>query len=328
MSALAGRREATAEIHHMIHAPTVNEAYKSTEQIPRPLHVQPATRGRNSSSVQSRRSSTTRVGPRLVGFPPEEPAAVSLPASPDIDRAQEQVSQVMEAAQRLKDPKKLLLAMDTILTAPLEQLTMDWFVERSKPMFESKPAPHFQSYQFDRELGGTGKRFKEVDGDDGHKSDALSLGNTLPDYAELRKSFDGSEPFMRGHQISLIREVERDWDTPQWMMNDRLVERFLQLRFPNRNTDEVQERVGRWRAVIWLYYRSGCPAGEREKQSGIDEEMGWPPGTAASIVLQISRTLRGQQANGKQKTGRPRGRPKKQLQLVDSRGVTPESMAA
>jgi hypothetical protein len=195
---------------------------------------------------------------------------------------------------------------------------MDWFVQNSTSLFsDSKSSQHirFQRHAMDKSLGFVG-------GESG--AGATSSGDVKGDgrWRELRRSVDPREPF--SHQIAQIRKVERKWNTPEWMYDDRRILEFLKLRFPNITTDPEQtSRAAKWQAVIWLYFRKGEPAGERDRQTGIDLEKRWKPGTAALIVLKIRRTLRGHhQANGKLRTGRKRGRPKK------IQPITPDLKAA
>jgi len=194
---------------------------------------------------------------------------------------------------------------------------MDWFVQNSTKLFpDSKSSEHirFQRHALDKSLGS-------IDGQSGAGS---TSGGVEGDgrWKQLRRSIDHREPF--SYQIAKIRRIERKWETPAWMFDDRKVVQFLKLRFPNITTDPEQtRRAVMWRAVIWLYFRMGEPAGERDRRTGIDLEKNWKPGTAASIVLKIRRTLQGRNhANGKLRTGRKRGRPKKIQQ------VTPELKAA
>jgi hypothetical protein len=201
---------------------------------------------------------------------------------------------------------------------PNEGERMDWFVQNSKSLFpDSRFSEHirFQRHALDNALGS-------IDGQSG--AGATSSGDVKGDgrWKKLRRLVDSREPF--GHQVVKIRKIERKWETPDWMFDDRKVLEFLKLRFPNVATDTDQtHRAAKWWAVIWLYFRKGEPAGQRDRQTGVDLEKNWKPGTAASIVLKIRRTLQGRNhANGKLRTGRKRGRPKK-IQLV-----TPDSKAA
>lgn len=187
-----------------------------------------------------------------------------------------------------------------------ESLSMEWFVQNSTSLFpdsKSKEHTRFQRHAMDKSLGF-------IVGESG--AGATSGGDVKGDgrWRELRRSIDPREPF--SFQAGKIRRVERRWETPEWMFDDRKILEFLKLRFPNITTDPEQtRRAVKWQVVIWLYFRKGEPAGERNQQTGIDLEKGWKPGTAASIVLKIRRTLRGRhQANGKLRTGRKRGRPK------------------
>jgi hypothetical protein len=193
---------------------------------------------------------------------------------------------------------------------PNEGVSMDWFVQNSTKLFpDSQSSGHirFQRHALDKSLGSL----------DGQSGAGFTSGGVEGDgrWKELRRSIDHREPF--SYQIAKIRHIERKWETPDWMRDDRKVLEFLKLRFPNITTDPEQtRRAAKWQAVIWLYFRKGEPAGERDRQTGVDLEKNWKPGTAASIVLKIRRTLQGRnQANGKLKTGRKRGRPKK-IQLV------------
>src|SRR6267378_2459394 len=145
--------------------------------------------------------------------------------------------------------------------------------------------------------------------------------------SELRNMFDRNEPFMmQGNQPAKTREVERKWTTPEWMFDNDKVAALLNLHFPKIVTEEQKQRVAKWVRVFHLYFRMGLPAGERDKQTGVDAVMNWQPGTAESIVQKIRRMLQGRQANGKMKSNRARGRPKK-VQPPDCAQVIPDSKA-
>lgn len=173
----------------------------------------------------------------------------------------------------------------------------------------------FQKHAFDKGLG-----FINSQGA-GSTRDGAAGGNGRG--SELRKFLDAREPFMtRGNQPAKTREIDRKWSTPDWMFDDQKVAEFLRLRFPKIVTDEQRQRVSKWAGVIQNYFRLGTPAGERAKQSGVDAVMNWKPGTTEAIVLKIRRFLNGKnQANGRRKSTRRRGRPRKSF-------VTRDLMAA
>jgi hypothetical protein len=203
-----------------------------------------------------------------------------------------------------------------------------------------KPAQgvFFQAFAWDDALGKLGSKGA------GRTSSGDVKGNGRG--RELRRLFDGNEPFMtQGHQtLKPGREYNRPWKTPDWMHEDDKVAAFLSLRFPRIATDEQRERAARWGAVIQFYFRQGLPAGERiratrsnrENRVGehtrasedavtVDGVMKWKAGTAEGIVQKIRRMLQGRWANGRKPTGGKRGRPQKRIDMAQ---VVPELQAA
>ena len=77
------------------------------------------------------------------------------------------------------------------------------------------------------------------------------------DFKQLRRFFDGSSLFMSGHRICKIRKYARA-PTPEWLNNNKLVEKFIRKHFPLVDSDEKQrQRAGLWAAVICRYFRAG-----------------------------------------------------------------------
>lgn len=135
---------------------------------------------------------------------------------------------------------------------------------------------------------------------------------TNADLRRLRRDFDSNEPFMiyGANVVKTRNNVERKHETPQWMHSETRLREFLHKHFPKRQTNHRQRtQAGRWAVIIQYYFRMG------QTDSQIEVDMKWKPGTVGSLVQQIRHAIAGLRLDGKQRSSRPRGRPKKHKTL-------------
>ncbi len=128
-----------------------------------------------------------------------------------------------------------------------------------------------------------------------------------PIFAELRESFDGSDPFMtKGHQIIKIRKGWRKKQIPEWATSDKAIQKLVLRSFPKLKTNDKQRQAaGKWVHVINLYFRMGWTRGQAA------EEMHLTPKQVKDLIQSIRRVAAGQRANGTGVLGALKGRPKK-----------------
>jgi hypothetical protein len=147
------------------------------------------------------------------------------------------------------------------------------------------------------------------------------------DYNRLRKLFDGDDKFMQSPNV--VAERMGRVKIPDGMTLDEL-RHFLIKKYPDAgvfNSDCVcfwcQERIDRQNnkcsckeckqtrlLLRWYTVASECFF-HNKTASRVQAEQGWKPGTVGYIVQQIKRAWAGVRQDGKQRTGRSRGRPKK-----------------
>ena len=172
--------------------------------------------------------------------------------------------------------------------------------------------------------------------------ESISLPRTWAspdDYTKLRTWFDGDDQFMFKPSIVAARLGRSDIPTEIRDQNGgidaEVVKRFLKKKFPRANRfnpkcdcyrcehhshkyvgncrccRECRETVLilKWWTVIWEVWD------EHKTATHIERDHGWPRGTVGYTVQQIRRALRGVRLDGRPRTGRPRGRPKKALQI-------------
>jgi hypothetical protein len=154
------------------------------------------------------------------------------------------------------------------------------------------------------------------------------------DYAELRKYVDGDDPFMVRPAIIASRigrsEIPPEIADSNGGINTPFVRTFLRKKFPYARKSnpkcechwcehrsqkymqtcdcrECRETVLmiRWWTITWELW------GEHKTATHIERDHGYSRGTVGFTVQQIKRALRGTRLDGKQRTGRPRGRPRK-----------------
>jgi hypothetical protein len=156
------------------------------------------------------------------------------------------------------------------------------------------------------------------------------------DMDKLRESFDSRDRFMDKPNIVAGRVGRRV--VPEWMrdpnggIDSDKVRKFLKRKFPlankfnpkcdcfrcvhptrthvsraNCNCRECRQTtlMLKWWTVIWETYE------ERKTASHIELLHQWNYGTVGYIVQQIQRAAAGVRLDGKARTGRPRGRPRR-----------------
>lgn len=152
------------------------------------------------------------------------------------------------------------------------------------------------------------------------------------DYAQVRHYFDGSEPFVTdGFQIVKDRiDVQRHSETPTWMGSDAEVKKFIFQLFPRCETSQYQRASARlWTTVIVLYFRMRLTAssvaeqvniGRNGERESIEYEDGLVTGelyeeVTPERIYRVAHSIRkaaaGERTDGKERTGRRPGRPRK-----------------
>lgn len=135
----------------------------------------------------------------------------------------------------------------------------------------------------------------------------------------LRRSFDGSEPFMTGgHQIKetagATQHARRLRKIPVWALDDTQVQILLLRCFPSLKTvPEQRAKAARWARIIHLYYRMGYTAAKTADELGM-------------TVKAITRALEHMTATLNRPV-RPRGRPKNKGDIDATSGTTGEAIS-
>jgi hypothetical protein len=149
--------------------------------------------------------------------------------------------------------------------------------------------------------------------------------------AELRRFFDGDDPFMESPQIIKRRHPERRYESPVWTQDNKQVLAFLLRRFPKWNLDGRQQRSAQiWGTIIVRYFqeRATVPdigSGLRQNREVSASRYGFRgdhkvvvmPGYTISndyikrIIQQVRFLDAGLRTDGRPHTGRNVGRPKK-----------------
>jgi Trp operon repressor len=125
------------------------------------------------------------------------------------------------------------------------------------------------------------------------------------DYQQLRKVFEGGDPFVsRGHQIVELRRRKRT--VPAWTRSDKEIRKVLLQSFPKLMINQKQrDRAARWARIIHLYFRLQWTSRQ------VAEELNITASAALTITRSILRAANGLKANGTGARGvRPKGRPK------------------
>lgn len=131
-------------------------------------------------------------------------------------------------------------------------------------------------------------------------------------FQQLRKKFDGSDPFIsQGHQViksaGATRHATRVSKIPGWARDDAQVQAVLLKSFPKLKDDPIQrQRAGRWIQIIHLYYRMSWT------QNKIAEEMGISLNLLKYYLTAIRRAASGKTVDGIERGIRSPGRPRKQ----------------
>lgn len=136
--------------------------------------------------------------------------------------------------------------------------------------------------------------------------------------AQLREHFDSDDLFIAGgHAVrggARTNHTRRTDGTPEWATNDESVRKILLTVFPKLATNENQrERAGIWMTAIHMYFRLGYT---RLHVAMVNK---WSFSKVNSLVRSIQRVAAGNQSyNNKPRGVRPRGRPRKQPELIDA----------
>jgi hypothetical protein len=124
------------------------------------------------------------------------------------------------------------------------------------------------------------------------------------DMAKMRKKMDGSEGFMKAHQIKKVRVLFGQKDTPEWASNDAEVRVILLRVFPKLATDwEQRKRAARWNQAIMLVYRMGLPYNHAAAEMGVTVD------TVRSLLRNIRRAALNKRSDTNQPRKGKRGRP-------------------
>ena len=157
------------------------------------------------------------------------------------------------------------------------------------------------------------------------------------DYVKLRRQFDGSDRFMQFPNVVAAPVGRRG--VPEWMKQGReAILKMLREKFPKANKPDSRcdclpcRHPGRtdlsrascdcapckhttlflkWYLVIFECF-IGASEG-RKTGSQLEREYGWKYGTVDYIAQQIRRWKAGDRLDGKPRTGRNRGRPRKDI---------------
>jgi hypothetical protein len=96
--------------------------------------------------------------------------------------------------------------------------------------------------------------------------------------------------------------------TPKWMHNNDQVLKFILRVFPNYQTDARQkERARDWADIIFKFFLGGMSARQ------IAEELGRPTSAVERIIQRIRLAAAHRRQDGKTRTGRRKGRPRKAI---------------
>jgi len=144
------------------------------------------------------------------------------------------------------------------------------------------------------------------------------MGNPTPtEFEQLRKSFDGSDKYMRGAAIfgkaggHHNKRIANTHLTDPWAFNDEQMRLLFQRAFPNINTrreTEVQhKRALQWMFIIYRWFRRGQTANRVARAMGTNAKQ------VEDTIRRIRRAAAGLRTTGKPRTntrGRPKKRPK------------------
>jgi len=134
---------------------------------------------------------------------------------------------------------------------------------------------------------------------------------------QMGQMFDWKEFGPGGFQIRQVRQGRPQKKTPEWMMNDKEVQEFLTRVFPLHRKNWKQHRnAALWAAVIVLHFRA------KMNNAAVVEELNtWltknvqhykvTPHRITQIAYEIRKVAAGLRSDGKPRSARKAGRPKK-----------------
>jgi hypothetical protein len=168
------------------------------------------------------------------------------------------------------------------------------------------------------------------------------------DYADLRAIFDGKDRFMDKPNVTTT-QISRSI-IPKWLQHESgnldtdALRNLLKKHFPyackynpkcdcypcshGQTTNKRYICKGcrecrqaslaiKWYLSVWETYIEGKTAKD------IELNRAWPLGTVANALLQMKRIAAGRRSDGKDRTGRPRGRPKVKTEQPEAGPVPP-----
>jgi hypothetical protein len=125
------------------------------------------------------------------------------------------------------------------------------------------------------------------------------------DFQQLRKVFEGGDPFMTGgHQVVGMRKRKRV--IPEWTRNNKIVRELLLRSFPKLLTNPKQRAAAsRWARIIHLFFRL------QWTHRQVAEELGATPGCIHTAITGIKRVAVGRRYDNRALLGaKPVGRPR------------------
>jgi hypothetical protein len=154
----------------------------------------------------------------------------------------------------------------------------------------------------------------------------------MPRKLDISKTrFNGDGPNTFSSSVGATQVMKRKHQTPEWFANNNKVVEFIRARFPWANKPDRKcdchrckfpvvnyvstagcgcrpcretTLAGKWLIVIRLWFVGHI------NDSDIEQRFNWKSGECGAIVQKIRRAVRGDRLDGRQRTGRPRGRPK------------------
>ena len=131
---------------------------------------------------------------------------------------------------------------------------------------------------------------------------------------------DGPSSSAFNSTVGPTQVVKRKHQTPEWFANEAKVAEFIRTKFPwaNKRCSFPASPAGcrcrpcretrmakKWLIVIRMWFLAHW------NDTMIEENYEWKSGECGWIVQKIRRALRGDRLDGRQRTGKSRGRPKK-----------------
>jgi DNA-binding NarL/FixJ family response regulator len=137
-------------------------------------------------------------------------------------------------------------------------------------------------------------------------------------HGQLRGTMDGGDSLVSGgHQVlrtaGATQHAKRLQRIPVWANDDAQVQAILNLHFPKWRTDATQTtRAAQWAFIITHYFRMG------ETSARIADSLGKTDKYVRDKVRRIYQAAEGKNAQGKIMGARPRGRPKKNREAIET----------